>query len=114
MLFNKEKKNRLTIIDPNRPENNISGGTHLIEKILDSFAQAFNVLQHRLAAYESGDTNVSFLEDLVGGNFTSYEAQRKQLRGIYFGLTGQDPTEHQTTATSKLVSPRSMLPSRRP
>ena len=92
-LFNREKAGRLTIIDPNRPENNISGGTREIDIIAASFSSAYDILQARLAAFADGQTNTnsfSFLESLVGGNFDSYENQRTVSRNLYFGLTGND------------------------
>lgn len=106
MLVVNEKRERLTIIDPNRPENNISGGTHLINKIIDAFAQAHDLLLDRLTAYEKGDTDVSFLQDLVGGDFTPYDRQRRQLADLYFGLTGQDPLGYGGSGKAQRVSHR--------
>lgn len=82
----------MTIIDPNRPENNISGGTTEIETILEAFATAHDSLQSRLAEHEERATSgpYSFLEDIVGGDFGSYEEQRKTLKDLHFGLTGMD------------------------
>ena len=107
LLFSNEKRNRLTIIDPNRPENNISGGTRLIEEIFDSFARAYDILQERLTSFEEGDTEICFLENLVGGNFTAYEEQREKLRSLYFGLTGREAEERKPPVKTKSVSSRS-------
>jgi DNA polymerase sigma len=88
MVFTNEKPDRLTIIDPNRPENNVSGGTRLISDIFETFSRAHRSLLERLEAHENGDTATSFLRDLVGANFGAYSEQRAQLRELYFGLTG--------------------------
>ncbi|OAP59982.1 hypothetical protein AYL99_04984 [Fonsecaea erecta] len=80
-LADKESK-RLTIIDPNRADNNISGGTKEIDKIFKCFSEAYKALMSRLSAYEKRNPQApqsSFLECLVGGNFTLYDFQRKKL-----------------------------------
>lgn len=43
-----------------------------------------------MADYEDGADSISFLTDLVGGNFSAYNAQRRLLGDVYFGLTGQE------------------------
>lgn len=83
LLLKKDKSDsRLTIIDPNRPDNNISGGTSQIADIAKSFASAHQALLGRLDVYEKQypqSSPTSFLECLVGGNFSLYESQRKIL-----------------------------------
>lgn len=112
MIFTNEKRDRLTIIDPNRPENNISGGTRLIKDIFDAFSRAHKSLHQRLAAYERGDRTVtSFLEDLVGGDFKAYSRQRKHLRDLYFGLTGIEVADDAPSA--EIVSARGTQATRR-
>lgn len=80
-VFN-DKDGRLTIVDPNRPDNNISGGTRLIDNIIRCFSLAHQTLLSRLNAY--GERTLqsqphSLLECLIGGNFTLYETQRRTL-----------------------------------
>lgn len=78
----KDKAGRLTIIDPNRADNNISGGTRLIEGIQTCFSLAHQALVQRLAEFERGTPQTkspSFLECLVGGDFTKYRIQRQKL-----------------------------------
>ncbi|OAL39403.1 hypothetical protein AYO20_01273 [Fonsecaea nubica] len=80
--FDERESRRLTIIDPHRADNNISGGTKEIDKIFKCFSEAYKALMNRLCAYERRDPRApqgSFLECLIGGNFTSYESQRKKL-----------------------------------
>ncbi|KAK5559463.1 hypothetical protein LTR46_002505 [Exophiala xenobiotica] len=76
---------RLTIIDPNRPDNNISGGTNQITEIVKCFSSAHQSLMLRLEDYEqrtAQSPNSSFLECLVGGNFAQYEMQRDVLHSL--------------------------------
>ncbi|RMZ86887.1 hypothetical protein DV736_g5889, partial [Chaetothyriales sp. CBS 134916] len=95
-LFNNEKRNRLAIIDPNRPENNVSGGSNLIDQVFALFSTAHDILSDHLSAFPvsgADKASFSFLKDLVGGDFTAYDKQRKALQSLYFGLTGQELTE---------------------
>lgn len=74
------------IIDPDRPENNISGGTQNIGTICECFAEAYNVLQTTLTAFENNPSSVkSFLERILGNNYTAYEDQRDILYELYYG-----------------------------
>ena len=114
MIFTNEKKNRLTIVDPNRPENNISGGTNQIELIFRAFARAYDSLQKGLRAYDKGDFQVSFLEELIGGNFEAFETQRDHLGAVYFGLTGMEPVVQPWSNKSKIVSDQNAQPKRQP
>lgn len=75
----------MTIIDPNRADNNISGGTHKIAEIQECFRAAYEALQDRLETFHSKDEPDSFLECLVGGDFSPYEAQRQLLHELYTG-----------------------------
>jgi len=80
---------RLTIIDPNRPDNNISGGTNQITEIVRCFSSAHQSLMLRLDDYEkrtAQSPTSSLLECLVGGNFAQYEAQRQVLHNLSLKL----------------------------
>ncbi|EXJ90525.1 hypothetical protein A1O1_03628 [Capronia coronata CBS 617.96] len=82
----RDKDGRLTIVDPNRPDNNISGGTRLIDDIINCFSLAHQTLLSRLESYgdqSSQGRAQSLLECLIGGNFTMYETQRQ----IMFNLS---------------------------
>ncbi|RMZ80164.1 hypothetical protein DV737_g3111, partial [Chaetothyriales sp. CBS 132003] len=114
-LFNNEKRGRLTIIDPNRPENNVSGGSNQIDQVFSLFSTAHEILSDHMSAFpvsRSDKASFSFLKDLVGGNFARYDKQRKGLQSLYFGLTGQELTEppirrppvHQITPPADLLS----------
>jgi hypothetical protein len=87
--FNNDKPDRLKIVDPNRPENNVSGGSNKIGLIFQSFGQAHDTLQERLKQHDDGYAVDNFLEQLVGGNFESYDTQRDFLRDLHYGPDGQ-------------------------
>ncbi|KAJ9636009.1 hypothetical protein H2204_005506 [Knufia peltigerae] len=74
-LLKKDKgDSRLTIIDPNRPDNNISGGTSQINEIGRSFSSAYQALVERLDMYEEQfphNSTISFLECLSQASSTT-------------------------------------------
>ena len=82
----KDKADRLMIIDPDRPENNISGGTQNIGTICQCFAEAHRVLGTKLAAWDYDPSSTkSFLESILGCNYTAYERQRDILYELHYG-----------------------------
>ncbi|KAK5075470.1 hypothetical protein LTR64_001677 [Lithohypha guttulata] len=85
LLLN-EKPDRLMIVDPNRPDNNITGGSTEVPRIFRLFSQIHDQLLSRLddfAAQDESMTNFSFLEAVIGGDFTPYYDQRKALYMVY-------------------------------
>lgn len=71
----------LTIIDPNRPDNDISGGSKQIENVFNCFRGALAMIQHRLDAISNGDSDdQSILGCVLGGNYSSFIQQRDILR----------------------------------
>ncbi|KAI8936791.1 hypothetical protein NX059_006035 [Plenodomus lindquistii] len=78
-----EKLNGLSIQDPNRPDNNISGGSHKAQEVFKAFAMAHRILEDRMAASRSGqDIGASVLGCVLGGNYSTYLAQRKLMRSL--------------------------------
>ena len=51
----KQNANNLTIIDPNNPNNDISGGSRNIRQVLDCFRSVHAAIQRRLAQIASGN-----------------------------------------------------------
>lgn len=97
-----DKKGRLTIIDPNRPDNNISGGTSQIQRIFHAFSLAHKGLLERLDDVENADPDddpKSFLEYIVGGDFKAYDMQRQMLYDLY------DANLYVQQATSQVPPP---------
>ena len=83
-MSSKERPDCLSIIDPHRPENNISAGTHEIQRIVDCFKIAHEVLQSRLHdEFTYPRRSSSLLEGILGGNFSAYELQRQSLYNIH-------------------------------
>lgn len=87
-----EKVDRLMIIDPNRPDNNITGGSNQITRIIDLFSKTHEMLMARLDDFvdpEHRGNNFSFLEDLIGGNFAAYQEQRRSLHRVFNNMSGK-------------------------
>ncbi|KAF2828842.1 hypothetical protein CC86DRAFT_392988 [Ophiobolus disseminans] len=78
-----EQPTGLSIQDPNRPENNISGGSHKAVNAFKLFANAYETLMDRFEAVELGNfKGTSLLECMIGGNYTSYITQRRHMRSL--------------------------------
>ncbi|KAF2852789.1 hypothetical protein T440DRAFT_391414 [Plenodomus tracheiphilus IPT5] len=78
-----EKPNGLSIQDPNRPDNNISGGSHKAQDVFKAFAMAHRILEDRMAASRSGqDIGGSILGCVLGGNYQTYIAQRRLMKSL--------------------------------
>lgn len=75
----------MCIIDPNNPDNDISGGTKDIGLIFDCFADAYRALKHRLTseAMTSSTTNCSILEAIIGADYDPYFERRNHLRRLF-------------------------------
>jgi non-canonical poly(A) RNA polymerase PAPD5/7 len=107
-LFNRDQPGRLTIIDPNRPENNLSGGTGQVRTIFSCFASAHRTLQAKLREYADVDArdSFSFLRNLIGGDFSIYTAQRNPAAAT------RDPPAALSTSTTmvgRILEPLRML-----
>lgn len=74
-----ERFRGLSIQDPNRPENNISGGSHKAFEVFKAFRSAYRVLKDRIDSKNSGR---SILECLLGGNYETYIMQRRHMQTL--------------------------------
>jgi len=75
---------RLTIIDPNRSDNDISGGSRLIEEVFDCFKGAHALIQKRLDQLRKGESSSgSILECILGGDYSAYANTRARLQRVY-------------------------------
>ncbi|MCJ1355694.1 MAG: hypothetical protein MMC33_005686 [Icmadophila ericetorum] len=70
---------RLAIMDPNTPNNDISGGSHNVMLIFRLFSQARNIVKHAMASSEPG----SLLSSMLGGDYSCYFERRDHLLRIY-------------------------------
>jgi DNA polymerase sigma len=94
-LYDKDKhprtaqnNDRLTIIDPNNPDNDISGGSHKIDTVFGCFRAAYSELQRYMSQLHKGSISTSsILECILGGNYQPVESQRERLRQLYGTVT---------------------------
>lgn len=87
-----QNPNRLTIIDPNNPDNDISGGSHKIDTVFGRFRTSYSELQRHMAQIHANKiSTLSILECIIGGNYESVDTQRDRLRSV-FGTLGPSNT----------------------
>lgn len=88
----KANPKRMTIIDPNNTDNDISGGSARIEDVLDLFRHAYEQLQGRLAQLHRGQNlKDSILGCIWGGNYSSFIHQREKLSLLQRGYRVSPP-----------------------
>ncbi|KAI1423467.1 hypothetical protein F5Y12DRAFT_757100 [Xylaria sp. FL1777] len=83
---------RLSIIDPNNPENDISGGSSNYDVIKECFAKAYDTLQKTMMqssketlSTSSNRVHNTLLYPLFAGNYTYFEDQRNWLKKLDLG-----------------------------
>lgn len=79
------KSDRLAIMDPNRPENDISGGSRNVMLIFKHFAQA----RQEILEAMSDVKHISLLDCMLGGNYDSFTWQRMRLKELYRAKYGK-------------------------
>ncbi|EME88482.1 uncharacterized protein MYCFIDRAFT_159726 [Pseudocercospora fijiensis CIRAD86] len=84
---------RLTIMDPDKPEHDISGGSAKIDLVLQCFKGAFSMIQHELDQLRkgSGNSTRSVLGCILGGNYSSFEDLRDNLHDLNKQQTAPPP-----------------------
>ncbi|KAK4495688.1 hypothetical protein PRZ48_012956 [Zasmidium cellare] len=76
-------RERLTIIDPNNPKNDISGGSRRVGEVFASFRKALAAIQGQMNNIRLGKAeSSSILGCLLAGDYTSFEEQRAVLDRI--------------------------------
>ncbi|KAI0183866.1 hypothetical protein EV127DRAFT_486713 [Xylaria flabelliformis] len=79
---------RLSIIDPNNPENDISGGSSSFYLIKDCFSKAYDTLQSAMMqsaselSSSSSDDKKTLLYPLFAGNYSHFRLQRDWLQKL--------------------------------
>ncbi|KAK8116849.1 uncharacterized protein PG998_005130 [Apiospora kogelbergensis] len=81
---------RLSIIDPNNPANDISGGSSNFSVIRRNFKETYVALQERMAelSWSNGDPKFkvhgqsTILAPIFAGNYSSFKRQRDFLQGL--------------------------------
>ena len=87
--------NRISIIDPNNPANDISGGARNTATVFGCFSKALVALRERMNEVAAMPTNkqqeANILECLLGGDYTQFREQRIYMSAVhkaFFGVPG--------------------------
>ncbi|KAI1271989.1 hypothetical protein F5Y07DRAFT_323372 [Xylaria sp. FL0933] len=89
---------RLSIIDPNNPENDIAGGSSNFDVIKECFARAYKTLQQTMMQFakepptSSDRIKNTLLYSLFAGNYSQFEDQRNWLERLNHGETARSST----------------------
>ena len=97
--------NRLSIIDPNNPTNDIAGGSANYNLVKEHFSGAYALLRNRMAELAKGARPVegynTILAPIFAGNYSSFERQRNYLRQLDEDLSAA-PTRGRETPWDKI------------
>ncbi|KAL8861475.1 MAG: hypothetical protein Q9178_001999 [Gyalolechia marmorata] len=74
-----KRLHKLAILDPNNPDNDISGGSKNVGRIFDLFSQAYDEIMKAMKS----QNRMSLLDWALGGNYENFTVQRERLRGLY-------------------------------
>ena len=76
---------RLSIVDPNNPENDIAGGASNTARIMKAFSEAHHqlVIHMEKVAQMPDRRGASLLEPILAGNYSSFRLQREHLKKLY-------------------------------
>lgn len=78
-VYQANKSDRLAILDPNKPDNDISGGSRNVMLIFDCFSLAHMEI---MKAMKSSDSK-SLFEWTLGGDYEVYLSQRNHLQRLH-------------------------------
>ncbi|KUJ20746.1 uncharacterized protein LY89DRAFT_579514 [Mollisia scopiformis] len=85
--YREQTSNKFCIMDPNRSNNNISGGARNSPVIRGAFSDCFKRLQERMVqlqySAEADRRCESILGTIIGGNYSSFRLQREHLAHVY-------------------------------
>ncbi|ATZ46118.1 hypothetical protein BCIN_01g07800 [Botrytis cinerea B05.10] len=83
---------KFSIIDPNRSDNDISGGSKNTPAIQECFSAAYSALQQSMNTLQHADLktrqNQSLLRCIIGGNYESFQLQRDHLAHLHEQIVG--------------------------
>ncbi|KAI0113312.1 hypothetical protein F4814DRAFT_421433 [Daldinia grandis] len=90
---------RLSILDPNNPENDIAGGSKNTPTILAQFSKAHSIIRARMAELAKGTKAVAagntILEPVFAGNYSIFQVQRDYLERLAAqGVSDYQPRGH--------------------
>lgn len=83
-------------MDPNRPDNDISGGSRNVLLIFKRFAQAHQEILDAM----SDSKRVSLLDWMLGGRYDSFDWQRNRLRELYRATRGEPESDNSEPSTA--------------
>lgn len=78
-MYKADKADRLAIMDPNKPENDVSGGSRNVSLIFDRFSRAHEKILTAMGA----SNRPSLLDWVLGGDYESFLWQRNHLKKLY-------------------------------
>ena len=97
-VYRADRSQRLAIIDPNRSDNDISGGSRNVMLIFERFSAAHKEI---MASFTSSN-RLSLLDWMLGGNYDNFVWHRNRLRHVY--ETTRRPLDPETTYVLPLDS----------
>lgn len=86
--FTYKDPNRLSIIDPHNPANDIAGGSSNTETILDRFEDAFYDLRGRMRCIQRHPDRGGILDVILKGDYLSFRTQRDHLKRVHEQTVG--------------------------
>ena len=78
-VYQENKSDRLAIIDPNKLENDISGGSRNVSLIFDRFSRAHEEIMIAMRSPK----RLSLLDWMLGGDYENFTWQRDHLQDLY-------------------------------
>ncbi|KAL8729939.1 MAG: hypothetical protein Q9166_004384 [cf. Caloplaca sp. 2 TL-2023] len=75
----REKLFKLAILDPNNPNNDISGGSRNVGQIFDLFSQAYDEIMKAMKS----QNGMNLLDWVIGGDYSNFTVQRQRLQRLY-------------------------------
>lgn len=91
------KSTKMTIEDPNRPDNDITGGTTGIRLIVYCFGRAYEALHQKMWGLRQAEfaerQGQNILWTILGGDYSSFDQQRERMRQVYERRCGYDRAE---------------------
>ena len=81
--FTYKNRDRISIIDPINPSNDISGGSANTSAIVERFAEAYSALMNQMKGVGNGSAKGNILEVILAGDYSSFKIQRDYLRYVH-------------------------------
>lgn len=98
-VYRADRADRLAIMDPNKADNDISGGSRNVSLILERFSVAHKELMSALR----NPKRISLLDWMLGGDYDEFVWQRNHLRQLFERRWGQSSGDDTYVLPSALV-----------